>query len=224
MQGAGNRYVSAGTVTAGNYICSISVSGNTGSYGSGTNFAVISYDARGEYGALHVNEIVSAYSDTSRLLVGDSWSADVPPGEVFFEVTAAGSWTIACRASGTTASSATSSSSGSSSSSSSSGSKQPFSLQGSGNRYASAGVVGAGNYICTISVRGNTGEYGLGSNFAVISYAANGEYGGLHVNEIVASYSDTSRLLVGDSWSADVPPGEVFFEVTAEGSWTIACR
>ena len=99
------------------------------------------------------------------------------------------------------------------------------SISGSGDAYKSAGVFSAGNYVCSISVTGNENEYGA-DHFSVVSYGADGSYGNLHVNEIASSYSGSSRLSVGSGWSADVPEGDVYFEVTAstQGQWTISCR
>ena len=99
------------------------------------------------------------------------------------------------------------------------------SITGTGDAYRSAGHFNAGNYVCSITVSGNTDSYG-GDNFAVVSYGADGSYGTLHANEIASSYSGSSRLAVGSGWSADVPVGEVYFEVTAapSGRWSISCR
>ena len=99
------------------------------------------------------------------------------------------------------------------------------SISGSGDAYQSAGGFSAGNYVCSVSVTGNDDEYGA-DHFAVVSYGADGSYGALHANEAASSYSGSSRLSVGSGWSADVPEGEVYFEVSAspQGQWSISCR
>ena len=104
--------------------------------------------------------------------------------------------------------------------------EQPLgnSISGSGDDYRSAGYFAAGNYICTASVSGNVHRSDRGAHFSVVSYGYDGSYGGLHANEIAASYWGWSRLSVGSVWSADVPVGEVFFDVTAVGRWSIDCK
>ncbi len=98
------------------------------------------------------------------------------------------------------------------------------SLSGSGDAYQSAGHFAAGHYVCIAEVSENDSGYGSGL-FAVTSYGEDGSYGALHVNEIEHSYRATTRLMVGSGWSADVPVGEVFFDVAAapQGRWSIVC-
>lgn len=99
------------------------------------------------------------------------------------------------------------------------------SISGSGDAYRSAGHFSAGNYVCSVSVAGNNDDYGA-EYFAVVSYGDDGSYGALHASEIASSYTGSSRLTIGSGWSADLPTGQVYFEVKASSTahWTISCR
>ena len=84
------------TVNAyGQLTCRAEVSGNVGSFGSGTNF-IVTIHGSGEFDrALLANEIGVTASDSAVITFGtDGFLALSPPYRV--EVDAMGSWTVAC--------------------------------------------------------------------------------------------------------------------------------
>lgn len=104
--------------------------------------------------------------------------------------------------------------------------KRPFSVSGRGSDYVEATTsAAAGNYVCSISVLGNTGQFGA-EYIGIVSYGGEGEYGSLHVNEGASSVDIRSRLVIGNSFASDLPPGAVWFEVEAAASarWSISCE
>lgn len=109
--------------------------------------------------------------------------------------------------------------------------KVTLTLSGQGQVYRPASLT-AGNYVCSVSVTGNSsrlsnyGDQTIPSQFSVDSYAADGSRGGSHASEIAASWSGSSRLVVGSGSHAQLPAGEVYFEVKATSSaqWSITCE
>ena len=98
------------------------------------------------------------------------------------------------------------------------------STSGTGEGYVRLGALAAGHYICEASVENNTASHGAG-HFAIVSHGADGDYGALHANEGASTFSNTSRLVIGDGYPADLAPGVVWLEVSAtqNGRWSFSC-
>ena len=98
------------------------------------------------------------------------------------------------------------------------------STSGTGEQYVRLGSLAAGHYICAASIEDNTSG-GRDSHFAIVSHGADGDYGSAHANEIAGSFSNTSRLVIGDEYPADLAPGVVWIEVSAaeSGRWSFSC-